>query len=82
MDTLTKTLKLTSKGKANKMLVDSLFSPGGTLTRFKYCTGKYKPERFPIGREMEVGADIRAVWAERRKDSYGPYIVLYCLFSR
>ena len=82
MTTNTKTLKLTSKRKADKMLVDSLFSPGGTLTRFKYCTGKYKPGKFPVGREMEVSDDIQAIWAERRRDENGPYVALYCLFSR
>jgi hypothetical protein len=82
MTTNTKKLRLTSKRKADQMLVNSLFSPGGTLTRFKYCTGKYKPEKFRVGREMEVGEDIQAIWAERRRDENGPYVVLYCLFSR
>jgi hypothetical protein len=77
-----KTLKLTSKRKADQMLANSLFTPGGTLTRFKYCTGKYKPEKFPVGKEMEVGNDIQAIWAERRRDEHGPHVVLYCLFSR
>ena len=74
------TLKVTSKRKADQMLINSLFNTGGTLTKVKLCSGKYKADAFPVGREIEVRDGIVAVWAERRKDSYGPYATLYCLY--
>ena len=75
----TRVIEIISKKTAEKMLLESLFKLGGTLTRVKYCGGKYKPESFPVGRKIEVSPDVVAVWAERRKDSFGSYIYLYCL---
>ena len=79
-----KTLQIISKAKANKLQVQSLFTPinGGTLTAIKYDGGKYKPSSFPIGREVEVNENVHAIWSESRRDSDGAYAVLYCLTSR
>ena len=79
-----KNLKVTTKYRASKMQVESLFTPvnGGTLSQAKYSGGKYKPGSFPTGREVEVSDNIYAIWAESRRDSDGPYVSLYCLASR
>jgi len=77
-----KTIQLTTKRKADNLLVESLFSPGGTLTRVKYCSGKYKAGAFPAGREVEVSDHVKAIWSEARKDSHGPYVTLYCLVEK
>ena len=77
-----KTIKLTTKRKADSLLIESLFNPGGTLTRVKYCSGKYKTGAFPAGREIEVSDHVKAVWSEARKDSCGPYVTLYCLVEK
>lgn len=74
-----KTIAITTKAKANRVQVDSLFSQGGTLSRMKYCTGKFKPGSMPVGREFQVNDDVFALWAESRKDNDGPYISLFCM---
>jgi hypothetical protein len=75
-----KTLKIGTKTQANKILLDSLFNPvnGKTLNRMKYCNGKYKPGSY-IGREMEVGDNVHALFTESRKDSDGSYVRLMCI---
>ena len=75
-----KILKIGTKTQANKILLDSLFNPvnGKTLNKMKYCNGKYKPGSF-IGREIEVGDDVHALFTESRKDSDGPYVRLMCI---
>jgi len=80
MKTTTNTLTIISKRKADEMLINSLFNTGGIFTKVKLCSGKYKADAFPVGREIEVRDGIVAVWAELRKDSYGPYATLYCLY--
>jgi hypothetical protein len=79
-----KNIQVTTKYRASKMQVESLFTPvnGGTLSQAKYCGGNYKPGSFPTGRDVEVSGDIYAIWAESRRDSEGPYVSLYCLTSR
>lgn len=78
-----KRLQITSKRKAESMLVDSLFEPvnGRTLSKEKYSSGKYKPDAFPIGREVEVSEHVHALWAEQRRDADGAYACVYCLVS-
>jgi len=75
-----KTLRIGTKTQANKILLDSLFNPvnGKTLNKMKYCNGKYKPDSY-IGREMEVGDNVHALFTESRKDSDGPYVSLMCI---
>lgn len=73
-----KTVKIISRTKAQNIQKSTL---GGTLLCTRYDMGKYNPERFPIGREIDVLDHIEAVYKEHRKDSYGPYIVLYCLYK-
>jgi hypothetical protein len=73
-------LKIVSKRKAHQMLIESLFNTGGTLTKIKLCSAKYKAGAFPVGREIEVGSHVKAVWSESRSDSHGKYSVLYCLY--
>ena len=78
-----KTIQIVTKSQANRMQVESLFVPvnGRTLSKAKYCGGKYKPGSFPKGREINVSENVHAVWSESRKDVEGPYSVLYCLTS-
>lgn len=74
-------LTITTKSKANAILVNSLFHPvnGGTLNKGKLCAGKYRPDAFPVGRELEVNDNVFAVWSEKGKDSDGPYSRLFCI---
>ena len=79
-----KTLLISTKSQANKVIVSSLFTPinGKTLSVERYDLGKYKPEQSFVGREVEVGDDVYAVWSETRRDSDGPYKALFCASSR
>jgi hypothetical protein len=79
-----KTLQITSKAKAVKLQVESLFTPvnGGTLNAVKYSGGKYKPSSFPVGREVEVNDNVHAIWSESRRDGDGAYCSLYCMASK
>ncbi len=69
-----KTIRIISKTQAQKIKKSTL---GETLLCTRYDMGKYNPERFPIGREIEVLEHIEAVYKEHRKEAYGPYIVLH-----
>lgn len=71
-----KEITITSKYKADKVLINSLFQKGGTLNKIKYCTGKYKNSG--NGKKIQVSNDVMAVWSERRTDKWGKYYVLYC----
>lgn len=47
-----------------------------------YDNGKYSwtgSAKHYIGREVEVADNIKAVWVERRQDSYGPYARAMCI---
>lgn len=67
-----------SSSAAKKMQVDSLFKSGGTLSKEKYCTGKYSNNM--LGRDLQVTNDkVKALFTERRKDSDGVYFSLYCM---
>jgi hypothetical protein len=80
-----KTLQITSKSKADKILIDSLFNPvnGKTLSVIKFDGGKYKvkPDKPYIGREVECDESIHAIYPVRRKDSDGGYIALHCVYE-
>lgn len=76
-----KTIQIVSKASANKILVNSLFNPvnGKTLNKMRWCTGKYKPGSFPVGKNVDVAETTHAVWSESRSDSDGPYTALFCI---
>lgn len=74
-----------TKREASAAIVDSLFSAGGTLAllpKERFDRGKYKETVFgrPVPEHMH--ATTRLVWGERRKDSDGPYIALFCISTR
>jgi hypothetical protein len=74
-----RTIQVTTKRRANVVVAGTLFRPilGRTATtKARYDTGKYANN--PLGRELTVADTIAAVWAERRRDSDGPYYALYC----
>lgn len=75
-----KTIQITTKTQADKMLLNSLFQPvnGRTLSVCKLDRGKYKPQSF-VGRDVEVDARVHAVYMVRRKDSDGPYMQAMCV---
>ena len=73
-----------SKSQANRAVIDSLFTPGGTLAlreKVKFCTGKYK--KSVIGKEIapHIAEKYAMIWAEPRRDSDGPYFTLYAITS-
>ena len=74
-----KSIVIGTKGQAESKLVESLFKPvnGQTLKRERYDLGKYAHNH--TGKTVEVGANIVALWMERRKDAHGPYWALFCL---
>jgi hypothetical protein len=82
-------MKTITKRKADKLLVESLFNPGGSLTPIKYCTGKYNwlgSQKACIAhygeklKEQLAKKDhVKAVWFERRTDSDGVYCQIMCL---
>ncbi|ENE19082.1 hypothetical protein ECP03022933_3252 [Escherichia coli P0302293.3] len=56
------------------------YSPSASASRlFPFCTGKYRwhgsAEAY-TGREVQDIPGVLAVFAERRKDSFGPYVRL------
>ena len=59
-----KKLTIGTKRQADKVMVNSLFTPvnGRTLSVIKYCSGQLRarPETPYIGREVEVNDDIYA----------------------
>lgn len=80
-----KTIEITTRRAANRILTDSLFHPinGKTLSVIKYDGGKYKvnPETPYIGRKIEVADCIHAVYTVRSKDADGPYVKLMCIYE-
>lgn len=74
-----KTLKTTTKSKAERLMIDSLFTAGRTLHKEKLCAGKYRAGSFPAGTEIEVPDSVLAVWRETKRDESGPFAALYCL---
>jgi len=53
---------------------------GFQLVKDRYDRGKYANSN--IGRQVEVAADIHAIWTEPRKDRDGQFHALYCLTQR
>lgn len=77
-------MKITTKKKANGILVDSLFTPvnGKTLIDMKYCTGKYKwtgKASDYVGNEVADLQGLHAVYVVRRTDSDGAYAQIRCI---
>lgn len=69
-------MKTISKLKALEILKENPH-----LTKIKYCGGKYdwsKRQKFS-DTDHKVGKHIKAIWLERRQDSYGPYLRIMCL---
>lgn len=79
-------IEITTKAKANRIIVDSLFTPGGTLDVIRYSMGKYKwtgSQSHYVGREVDdLGGRAKAVWVERREDEHGPYAAFFCAFKQ
>ena len=67
-----------TKSQANKLIANSLFTKGGTLSiaKIPYCTGKYN--KGIIGRELNSpeNLNILHVFAEARSDKEGSYYKL------
>lgn len=74
-----KTLQVTTKSKADSILVDSLFKPGGTLQTMRFDMGKYKADVSLIGREVSCSDDVYAIYQVSRRDCDGPYRALMCV---
>ena len=63
-------MKVIKKSEAAKIA-------GATM---KYCNGKYNwngSQMDYVGRDIE-GANVLALWVERRTDEHGPYARLMC----
>ena len=74
-----KTLQVTTKSKADSVLVDSLFKPGGTLQTMRFDLGKYGADVSLLGREVYVSDDVYAIYQVSRRDDKGPYRALMCV---
>lgn len=75
-------MKIVSKSQADKILVESLFRPGGTLNVEKFDNGKYKwygSAKHYIGKDVPDLKNVHAVYVERRQDASGPYAQLMCI---
>lgn len=74
-------MQVVKKAVADKILVNSLFTPvnGKTLNRGRFDMGKYDPAKSFIGRDVPDLPGVHAVYQEKRKDSHGPYIALCCI---
>ena len=78
---------VTTKSKADKILVNSLFDASVSYSPVKYDIGKYKwlgsqkahINAFSAELEAKAGAHIKAIWFERRTDTYGAYCQIMCL---
>jgi hypothetical protein len=76
-------MKITTKAKANSILVNSLFEGKRTLNIMKYDNGKYawngKASEY-IGNVVEnVSSTVKALYVERRTDKDGPYAQVMCI---
>jgi hypothetical protein len=69
-----KTIAVVSRANALKLLAQT----PGTID-ILYCSSKYAPKAFPVGREIEVLDHVVAVYSNRGKDSWGPYSKLRCI---
>lgn len=76
-------MKIITSREANKLHVDSLFKPGGTLVVGRFDKGKYrgKPSDF-IGRDVPDVLGVVAVYPFSGRDSDGPYVGLRSLSRR
>jgi len=56
-----------------KSQADKVLTGGGSLSRVRWCNGKYKAETSFIGRDIDVPADVRALYMVNGKDSDGAF---------
>jgi len=75
-------MQITTKRKANSLIIESLFKDKKTLTAMKYDNGKYewtgKASDY-IGKDVpNCSDDVKAVWVERRSNSNGVYAQVMC----
>jgi hypothetical protein len=72
-------MKIISKRQADKMIIDSLFCGGQTLSSGRYDMGKYSPGKY-VGKEVEIPdnfVDIIALYPVPAKDRNGAYVKIY-----
>lgn len=69
-----KTIHVVSRDRA---MATMRANPGSLHTL--YCSSKYKPDAFPVGRAVEVSDHILAVFASRGCDRDGSYSKLHCI---
>jgi len=77
-------MTILTKRQADAAIVESLFSPGGTLAclpKERLDRGKYKPGTM-AGKELPPHVNVRLAWVERRKDKDGPFDALFCISNR
>ena len=79
-------MKIISKSKAEKLIVNSLFNPvnGHTLNKGKFDNGHYKwtgKAKDYANREVTDVNGVHAVYVECRKDSEGNYAQLMCVYE-
>lgn len=76
-------MKIITAREADKLHVESLFNPGGTLVVGRFDKGKYrgKPSDY-IGREVPDVSGVVAVYPFAGRDSEGPYVGLRSLSRR
>ena len=78
-----KKLTIGTKRQADKVMMNSLFTPvnGRTLSVMKYDSGKYRitPDAPYIGREVEVSDDCHALYTVTKRDADGPYVQIMCV---
>lgn len=78
---------VTTKAKADKMLLESLFNPTKSLTRIKFDSAKYKwlgsqkkhIEKFGEYVQSKASDNVRVIWFEQRRDQYGSYCQIMSL---
>lgn len=74
-------MKILTKRQAEKAILESLFAPGSTLAclpKERFDMGKYEPGI--AGKELPPQANPpRLVWAERRRDKWGAFDILFCI---
>lgn len=74
------TMQVTTRAKAESILLDSLFNSKRTLNRELFCSGKYrKTPTELVGMEVRALPGVRAVYAVRSKDQHGHYTSLHCI---
>ena len=73
-------MEVLTEKMANKLMIESLFKSGGTLSKsdLPYCTGRYNESI--IGKELTpCSSDIRCIYAVKKYGSDGKYYQLRSL---